>query len=282
MRRIAALFVCAALLGSSFVGTAAYAAQKESLVEFERMTWPEVKAALAAGKTTAIFYTGGVEQRGPQNANGGHNLMARATGIAIARKLGNAIAMPVVPFTPNNASAELPGTIGITNDILAVLMERLTEQTIQTGFKNVVLMGDHGGGQGVYRDVAAKLDAKYKPQGIRVFYGDETYAKANGDFEKWAEANGHPPSAHGGMPDTAEMLYLDTENEWVRRDLIATAVGDPVLPEGTKPSPSAKLVNNGITGDARGSTPELGKRALDMKVDYAVRQIQTFIPPASK
>src|SRR5467141_5219530 len=64
------------------------------LVEFEKMTWVEVKSALAAGKTTALVYTGGTEQRGPQNVNGGHTLMARATAKAIALKLGNAIAMP--------------------------------------------------------------------------------------------------------------------------------------------------------------------------------------------
>src|SRR5476651_2872457 len=50
----------------------AAAGAKSPLVEFEMMTWPEVKAALAAGKTTAIVYTGGTEQRGPQNVNGGH------------------------------------------------------------------------------------------------------------------------------------------------------------------------------------------------------------------
>ena len=70
--------------------------KKEPLVEFEMMTWPEVKAALAAGKTTAIVYTGGTEQRGPQNVNGGHTLMARATAKAIALKLGNAIVMPTL------------------------------------------------------------------------------------------------------------------------------------------------------------------------------------------
>ena len=72
----------------------------EPLVEFEMMTWPEVKAALAAGKTTALFYTGGTEQRGPQNVNGGHTLMGKATVKAIAQRLGNAIAMPVLPYTP--------------------------------------------------------------------------------------------------------------------------------------------------------------------------------------
>src|SRR6266404_6914315 len=109
------------------------------LVEFEVMTWPEVKQALVEGETTALFYTGGTEQRGPQNANGGHNLMAKATVKAIALKLGNAIAMPVLPFTPNNASAQLPGTIGLTNEILAAILERISEQAILTGFKNVIL-----------------------------------------------------------------------------------------------------------------------------------------------
>ena len=69
-------------------------AKKQPLVEFEMMTWPEVKAAIAAGKTTALIYTGGTEQRGPQNVNGGHNLMAHETVKAIALKLGNAIFLP--------------------------------------------------------------------------------------------------------------------------------------------------------------------------------------------
>src|SRR2546425_313513 len=143
------------------------------LVEFEMITWPEVKQALVDGKTTAPFYTGGTEQRGPQNANGGHNLMAKSTVKAIALKLGNAIAMPVLPYTPNNASAQLPGTIGLTNEILATILERISEQVILTGFKNVILMGDHGGGQpNVYRDVARKLEDKYAPQGIHVYYCD--------------------------------------------------------------------------------------------------------------
>src|ERR1700724_3111929 len=61
-----------------------------NLVEFEKMTWVEVKCEIAAGKTTALIYTGGVEERSPQNANGGHNLIAHATVEAIARELGNA------------------------------------------------------------------------------------------------------------------------------------------------------------------------------------------------
>lgn len=249
---------------------------KEPLVEFEMMTWPEVKAALDAGKTTALFYTGGTEQRGPQNVNGGHTLMGKATVKAIALKLGNAIAMPVLPYTPNNASATLPGTIGLTPELLSALLERMAEQAIVTGFKNVVLMGDHGGGQpNAYKSVADKLEAKYAPQGIHVYFCDEVYAKAQGDFDKMLAEKGLPVSSHAGIPDTSEMLYLGG-SEWVRVELIPTAVGD-TLPRGATRDPNVPRVNNGITGDARKSSKELGKMAFDNKVDYAVRQIRTFI-----
>ena len=84
-------------LGMFLMPASLLSQSREPLVEFENMTWAEVKEALAAGKTTALYYTGGTEQRGPQNVNGGHNYMARATVKAIALALGNAIAMPVLP-----------------------------------------------------------------------------------------------------------------------------------------------------------------------------------------
>jgi len=248
----------------------------ETLVEFEMMTWPEVKAALAAGKTTALFYTGGTEQRGPQNVNGGHTLMGKATVKAIALKLGNAIAMPVLPYTPNRASAALPGTIGLTDTLLMAVLERVTEEAISTGFKNVVLMGDHGGGQpNAYREVAKRLEDKHAKDGVHVFFCDSVYSKANADFDKWLTDHGYPTSSHAGIPDTSEMLYLGGES-WVRTALLPSAVGDNT-PRGATRDPNAPRVNNGISGDARRSTAELGKMIFDMKVDYAVKQIQGFV-----
>jgi creatinine amidohydrolase len=261
-------------------------AAKKELVEFEMMTWPEVKAAIAAGKTTALFYTGGTEQRGPQNVNGGHTLMGREIVKAIALRLGNAIAMPVLPYTPNNASADLPGTIGLTPELLGAVLERVTEQAMATGFKNVVVMGDHGGGQpATYTEVAKKMDAKYAPEGRHVYFCDEVYAKAQGDFDKWLQEHGYPSSSHAGIPDTSTMLYLGGDKGWVRKELIATAEGDPVPPPGARGQGRGRATdpnapprkNNGITGDARRSTAALGKMAFDIKIDYAVKQIQGFL-----
>src|SRR6202051_3014635 len=276
LRVIMRLFSSIAAALALLAGTAY--AQTKALVDFEMMTWPEVKKAIhEQGKTTALIYNGGTEQRGPQNVNGGHTLMGHATVIPIAEKTGNAIAAPVMPFSVNNANAELPGTIGLTGPLFAAINEQVAEQMIKNGFKNIVLMGDHGGGQKELGEVAKKLDEKYSSQGIRVVFCDEVYEKANADFDKWLAANNYPSSSHAGIPDTSEMLYLGGDKGWVRKDLVPTALGDPVRKRGEPRDPNEKRINNGITGDARRSTPELGKRMFAMKVDYAVNQIHQLL-----
>lgn len=274
----------------TFMGAATITAQasraadsgSKALVEFELMTWPEVRDALANGKTTALIYTGGVEQRGPQNVNGGHNIMAHAIANEIAVRLGNAIVMPILPITPNNASADLPGTIGLTNDLLEKILDRMVEQTITTGFKNVVLMGDHGGGQGeggsnVYHKVATEMEVKYSSSGVHVFYCDQVYEPANHAMEEKLAARGYPRATHAGIHDTSILMYLDHDDKFVRKALLSTAVGIPVGAD-NKPHPTPDSPKNGIVGDARRSSAAIGKEAFEMKVDFAVKQIQTFIP----
>jgi hypothetical protein len=57
---------------------------------------------------------------------------------------------------------------------------------------------------------------------------------------------------------------------------VPTALGD-TLPRRAARDPNVPRVNNGISGDARRSTAALGKMEFDMKIDYAVRQIQSLI-----
>jgi creatinine amidohydrolase len=253
-------------------------AQADPIVDIELLTWPEIyKAIHEQGKTTAILFSGGTEQRGPQGVTGAHNFIAHATADAIARKLGNALVAPVVPYSVNKANPDLPGTIGITGPVFAEINEQVTEQLIANGFHNVVLIGDHGGGQKELKEVAAKLDAKYVGKGIRVVYSDGAYTKANDEFFAWLDQNGYPPSTHAGIPDTSEMLYLEGGQKWIRKDLLSTALGDAPRKPGEHPDPNVKRINNGISGDARRSSYELGKRFIELKVDDGVAQIQELL-----
>jgi creatinine amidohydrolase len=257
---------------------------KQQIVDIELLTWPEIyKAIHEQGKTTVLLFNGGTEQRGPQGVTGAHNFIAQATADQIARKLGNALVAPVIPYSINRANADLPGTIGISSKTFADINEEVAEQLIANGFKNVVLLGDHGGGQKELREVATKLDAKWAPQGVRVVYSDGPYAEANQEFFAWLDKNGYPPSEHAGIPDTSELLYLEGNQRWIRKELLPTAVGDPPRKPGEPRDSNAKQIKNGISGDARRSSYALGKRFIELKVADGVAQIQELlkVPPSA-
>ena len=91
------------------------------------------------------------------------------------------------------------------------------------------------------------------------------------------------------------MMYLGLDKGWVRKELVASALGDPMLPPGAgrgrggrgrgaagdapagTAAPARARINNGIQGDGRASTVELGKVIFDMHVDYAVKQIRELL-----
>jgi creatinine amidohydrolase/Fe(II)-dependent formamide hydrolase-like protein len=257
---------------------------KEEVVDLELLTWPEIyKAIHEQGKTTAILFDGGTEQRGPQGVTGAHNFIARATADQIARKLGNALVAPVIPYSINRANPDLPGTIGISSKTFTDINQEVAEQLIANGFRNVVLIGDHGGGQKELKDLAATLDAKWLPKGVRVVYSDGPYTQANTEFFAWLDKNGYPPSEHAGIPDTSELLYLEGNQHWIRKELLPTALGDPPHKPGEPRDPNAKRIGNGISGDARRSSYALGKRFIDLKVADGVAQIQELLkaPPVT-
>ncbi len=110
---------------------------KVNTVWIEKMTWMDVRDALADGKTTAIISTGGVEPNGPWLVTGKHNYVLRANCPAIARKLGNALCAPVI-------------------------------ETVH-GFENIVLIGDSGGNQRGMENVANALTEAWDGEAAVIF-----------------------------------------------------------------------------------------------------------------
>lgn len=263
-------------------GGMAVAQENAAPVEIELMTYPEIYAAIhEQGKTTVLVVNGGIEQRGPHAVLGGHSLTAKPQGVDIARKLGNALVAPVMPFSiaGRHLNPKTPGSVNIPGPLFAAVNEAIVDSMVVNGFKDIVLMGEHGGGQKELEEVAKKTNAKYSPQGVHVFFCGDFYEKTQAEFQQWVIANHLPPSSHGGVPDTSLMMYLGGD-AWVRKDKMVA--GDPLLPPGTPRDPNTPLVDNGTIGDPRPSTPEMGKRYFDMKTKNAVAQIQALIAGASK
>jgi creatinine amidohydrolase len=133
-----------AMAGVLATAGAAMAQQKDGSVEIELMTYPEIYAAIhEQGKTTVLVVNGGIEQRGPHAVLGGHSLTAKPQGVDIARKLGNALVAPVMPFSiaGGHLNARTPGSVHIPGPVFAAVNEAIVDSMVVNGFKNIVLMG---------------------------------------------------------------------------------------------------------------------------------------------
>ncbi|MGE0816064.1 MAG: creatininase family protein [Vicinamibacterales bacterium] len=230
----------------------------------EDLTWEEVAAALKAGKTTALVYTGGGEQNGPHLAFGKHNAVARHVVERIARELGNALIYPVLPYSPSGDPSKregmmaFPGSSSLTDETYGMVVRDIALGAATAGFRDVILIGDHGGGQDVLKQTAATLDARLRPSGTRVFYCDDLYFKSRDEFSRYLHDHNVTGEGHAGVEDTSAILYV--KPEWVRKDKIA-----------------AKDPAKGVEGDPRSGRAELGKVQLDLKVKVSVAQIRAHV-----
>ena len=80
-------------------------------VEIERMTWTEVRDAVAAGKTTIIIPAGGTEQNGRHMVIGKHNMIVAETARRTAVTLGDALVAPVLAYVPEGDPAKREGNM---------------------------------------------------------------------------------------------------------------------------------------------------------------------------
>ena len=240
-------------------------AQARSLL-IEDLTWTEVRDAIASGKDTAIIYAGSTEQNGPHMVLGKHNFIARHVAQRIAATLGNALVYPVLPIAPTgDATAKtehmrFPGSISVSEATFAAVTRDVCMSAIAAGFKNIALMGDHGGGQEALGRTARELSTEWSAKGIHIHYIADVYIKSNELVTQYLAKRNLTPGAHAGLADTAELMAIDSKRRWIRRG---------------KLSPSSP--DNGVDGDPRPANAELGRRFLQFKVDSAVTQIRALL-----
>jgi creatinine amidohydrolase len=184
-------------------------------VFMEDMTWMEVRDAMKAGKDTAIVATGGIEQNGPYLVAGKHNVVLRATTEAIARKLGNALVAPIVPFVPEGdidpptEHMRYPSTISVTEGTYRTLLAEICACLRTHGFRQIVLIGDSGGNQKGMEAVANDLNAKWAGK-TKIYYIKEYYSYPA--VAKWLETQGikeTPEGLHDDFAITAQMAAVD-------------------------------------------------------------------------
>jgi len=230
----------------------------------DEMTWMEVRDAMKAGKDTVLVAAGGIEQNGPYVVTGKHNVVLRATTRAIAKKLGNALIAPIVGFAPEGDfdpptdHMKYPGTIGVTEDTFRRLLTDVCSSLRVHGFRNILLIGDHGPDQEGLEQVATDLTRKWADGKTRVRYIADYYD--DGDVGKWL--------AGQGLKEVDEGLHEDFMME------AQMMVVDPTTVRMKERIAAGRFRINGIDLSPAEKTIDWGRRIVEFRAERTVAAIR--------
>lgn len=259
---------CVALLGVLAAGAQA---ETGPSVLLEELTAPELQARVAAGATTALVPIGGTEQNGPHMALGKHNARAGLLAARIAARLGNAIVAPVIAYVPEgnidppSQHMRWPGTLSIPVPAFEATLEGAARSLRRHGFTDIVLLADHGGYTTSLDRVAHKLTREWaatkgQQPPARVHALTEYYAAAQAPYNAALAKHGVRAAeigTHAGLADTALTLALA-----------------PALVHMDKAAARLPGAHDGVTGDPRRASAELGQLGVDGIIDAAVAAIR--------
>ncbi|MCH7475968.1 MAG: creatininase family protein, partial [Gemmatimonadetes bacterium] len=119
----------------------------------ERLTSPQVAAALKEGKTTIVVPCGAVEQHGPHlplfvDAEHGTRL-----GAEVARRLGNTLVAPTIRIGCSEHHMSFSGTISLEETTFRAVCRDYCVSLSRHGFRKICMLPTHGGNFRPLRDM---------------------------------------------------------------------------------------------------------------------------------
>lgn len=194
------LFLAIAILGSHQITFAQAAKDIVSTREMERINWMEFRETVPSKINTVLLPTGTLEPHGVAN-NGADNTAPFAMAKTISRRV-NALIAPTLPYGITGSMEAYPGAFQISESAYRPFVKQILEGLAKNGFKNIVVLNGHGGGQtAVLQSVAAEVAAERKVRTLVInwwsFASDETKAVFGED------------GGHAGWNETAFIQAID-------------------------------------------------------------------------
>ncbi len=274
-----------AWLPLAFSAASLFAQERPDLLEMERpiaagaslwleeLTTLEIRDRIAAGATTVIIPTGGIEENGPYIATGKHNLILEGLCPAIAQELGNALCAPVVKFVPEGdidpptGAMRYPGSISVRDETYVALLDDIASSLRQAGFRDIVLIGDSGGNQRGMQAVAEQLNARWADDPARAHFIVEFYSPGWEETERYTEqelgvAEGEHDGYHDDIWVTAMMAVTDPEQIRYRERVDADLASI-----------------NGVDLRPLEETVELGRKMIEFRARFTADTIREALSP---
>jgi creatinine amidohydrolase len=188
--------------------------------EMDRINWMEFKEVVPSKVDTVLLPTGTLEPHGVIN-NGADNSAPTAMAKAIAEQTNSMIA-PTLNYGITGSLEGYPGAFRVSESAYRPFVKEILEGLAKNGFKNIVILNGHGGGQtAVLQSVASEVAIE---KGVRTLVINWWSFASDVTKEVFGEDGGH-----AGWNETAYIQAIDptlVKKERYKKDL-ATANPSP-------------------------------------------------------
>jgi creatinine amidohydrolase/Fe(II)-dependent formamide hydrolase-like protein len=153
------------------------------------------------------------------------------------------------------------GTITVPESTFEKVVESAARSFRRHGFRDIVMLGDHGGYLKNLKAVADRLNREWTASGVRVHTVPEYYRAAESGFAQLLRQRGYHDGeigTHAGLADTSLAMALDAG--LVRAERLQA-----------EPRPGRA---DGVYGDPRRASAELGQLGVNLIVTQTVDAIR--------
>jgi creatinine amidohydrolase len=246
---------------------------------YERLTWPEVRRAVAEDRV-CLIPVATLEDHGPHlPIDTDLRITAEITRRAAEAAPDEVLLLPPIPHGYSPHHMDFPGTITIGWDTFTRYCTDVGLSLARHGFRRLLFLNGHGSNQN-FVEAAARLVGVEHPG---VLCAAAFYLSGSRSLERIAELR---DSGRGGMAHACELetsIYLAIDPDAVQMD---KAVNDQGYPGGEhawmdwadgplKVMPWWNAFSaTGVQGDATAATPEKGEALLALAVEECVEFVR--------
>ena len=226
-------------------------------LELDRLTWPEVRSELQAGRDTVVVAFGATEQHGPHMPLATDALIGDHMARAVAERL-DAFVAPTVRVGCSEHHLDFPGTLSLSQATFGAIVTDLVRSLERGGFRRVVLLPTHGGNFAPLAAAIAELEGSVSIEVCALTDLGALFAIAQRAAEEYGVPLGEG-GLHAGEWETSMLMAIHPD--LVQRERFEPGyTGDPqaaiaAMFEGGVSSIAA----NGVVGDPARASAEHGE-----------------------
>jgi len=230
----------------------------------ESATWTEIHDVET---DLAMVPVGSTEQHGPHATLGTDTLNAETVAEAASERFDDPVVVsPAVPVGVAEEHRQFSGTLWTSESTFRSYVRDIVGSLTSHGFDRVVLVNGHGGNVAALREVSGTITRR-----------DDAYAVPFTWFDEVDEYTSR--MGHGGPLETALLEHANPEH--VREDRLNGAAAEASERWGDWAGrtnlafDSAEFTENGVVGDPREASADMGEELIDTASEALVELLET-------